>query len=141
MDSQHGEEREYGVEEMVDRCGELTQQIAALEHERSYLKKLIVGAARFLGDSRTCRVPGLGFVAKVERKTEIKYDKEALGRVLELMGEDDFRKFFDWEYVPIAKKTEIDGLIRGHPHGALIAEARVAREMSPSVTFVRNEAE
>jgi hypothetical protein len=84
-------------------------------------------------------VVGRQFVAKVERKEEIKYDKDGLTRALEAMGQEKFRELFDWEYVARARKPEIDAFIKHSPHGQLIEAARRVREAAPSVSFTANE--
>ena len=123
------------IEELVDRCGQLARDKAALEKEMSALRKRIVGLAEFEGSSKTARLAGRLFVAKVEKKEEIKYDRDALAAASEVIGEETFSRFFDWEYVPAAKKAEIDAFIKMDPNGGMIAAARKYREMASSVSF------
>jgi hypothetical protein len=127
------------VEEMVDRCGALSRQKAAIEKEMKDLRLEIIRAAQYPTGSKTARIIGRRFVAKIEKKEEIKYDKTSLKKAMNEIGEDEFKTFFDWEFIPKAKKPEIDAYIKLSPHGGLIAEARKVREMSPSVSFTENE--
>jgi hypothetical protein len=134
-------EREMTIEEVVDRCGELAARKAETEKEMSVLRKRIASAAVFTDGCKTTRLVGRYYVAKVERKEEIKYDKDALTAAMEVIGKDEFKDYFAWEFVPKAKKPEIDAYIKVSPHGKLIAAARKVREMAPSVSFVPNEAD
>jgi hypothetical protein len=127
------------IEEKVDRCGELSRQKAAIEAEMKGLRQQIVQAAQFVEGSKTTRIIGRLFVAKIEKKEETKYDKASLQLAMEKIGTEKFQNYFDWEFVAKARKPVLDAFISENPLGYLIGEARSIREMSPSVTFTDNE--
>lgn len=128
---------EMTPEEIIDRCGQLHDEKAAIEKQMSVLRKQIVALALAADadGAKTIRLPGRLFEAKVEKKFEIAYDKTDLKEARSVLGDETFMRFFEWEFVPKVKKTEMDAFIKMSDYGHLIEKARRVREMSPSVTF------
>jgi hypothetical protein len=131
--------RQMTLEEMIDRCGELAAEKSAIEREMQGYRKAIADAAAFAAGSRTARLAGGRYTAKVELKEEVRYDKDSLMKAMDAMGREDFRRLFKWEFAPAVRKPELDAYIRHGAHGPLVEAARVVRMMSPAVSFVLNE--
>jgi hypothetical protein len=131
--------REMTLEDMIDRCGELAAEKSAIEREMQGYRRAISEAASFEGGSRTARLAGGRYTAKVELKEDVRYDKDSLTKAMEAMGREDFRRLFKWEFAPAVRKPELDAYIRHGAHGALVGAARVVRPAAPSVSFVLNE--
>jgi hypothetical protein len=126
---------EKSLEQCVDECAALAERKSAIEAEMKILRAKIIAAAEFPEGKNTTKILGNTYIAKVERKNEIKYLKEPLKKAMDAIDPDTFKKLFDWEFTAKAKKPDIDAFIEFNPHGALIGAARQVIERSPSVSF------
>lgn len=123
---------------LVDQAAILKEELAEKTEALRKINLILAERGEFKPGSKTGRVCGNHFVAKVQLKENVKWDQSLLADAREVMGDAEFFKVFKWTFEPISAKT-ISGALEFGRHAELIAAARSVSPGSPYVTFEKQE--
>jgi len=124
---------------IIDRAASLKQEIAEKTEElRACNLAIAKNEAEYKPGSKTGHAFGNNFKAKVQLKTNVTWDQEALEFHRFKLGEDMFFHLFKWKFEPREGKA-IENFIKFNEYGPILAKARTEKEGTPSITFEKIE--
>jgi hypothetical protein len=99
---------------LIDRAGVLKAQIQAKQAEFKAVSEELEKTFEF-GDKKSLTVYGEAFKVTAQTKENYKWDQAKLGVLLDDIGDEEFQKFFDWEFKPKTMK-EFDRVVELLPY-------------------------
>lgn len=97
----------------------------------------LAAAAEFRDGSKTARVAGQEYLVKVQQRETVTWDQNALREAVRVMGVEEFRKAFTFEYKPISSQSLKNWMAdpsTSDESRRLISAARQVKMGSPSVS-------
>jgi hypothetical protein len=132
-------DRELTIEEIADRFGELRDEKHRIEGEMKALQKILIEQASFKDGAKTGHVFGHDYTVKVQIRSKQVWDQKKLKAAVDIIGETNFFKLFDWEYFPKKDKKspdymDMDTFIKMDQNGRILDEARSVKPEAPYVS-------
>jgi hypothetical protein len=118
---------------IIDHAGMLKQEIADKSAKLKELNEIIEASCDFSG-SKTANLFGGAFKVKVQAKTTIKWDQDALENLRNNIGDAEFTKVFKWKYEHASAK-DLDGAVKYGAFADQIRECYTETKASSTFTF------
>jgi hypothetical protein len=122
------------LSDLIDRAGALDVEVKRKTEELRSMKARLAELAEYKEGSKTGHAFGGRFKITVSLRENVKWDQEALNRLRDAMGDEEFFKVFEWAFEPRSKKL-LDGAIEFGRFGEAIKGTFTTAPGAPQVTF------
>ena len=122
------------VAALIDRAGALDAEVKRKTEELRTMKARVAELAEYKEGSKTGHAFGGRFKITVSLRENVKWDQDALNKLRDKMGDEEFFKVFEWAFEPKSKKL-LDGAIEFGRFGEAIKGTFTTTPGAPQVTF------
>lgn len=102
------------------------------------INKVMAEEAVFEGECKTARLAMDGMMAKVQLRETVSWNQDALREACKVIGADNFRRAFDYEFKPVSARALQAWLADPENRDdwrRMVTDARIIKTGAPSVSY------